>query len=179
MSENLKASYPYPEALFDDEGYPTQEALDYIKNWCAGFEMVEEESGEQVYVVGQYFTDADKVQDLIDYVQSLWAYNDAIKQNENYLEIHTYGWSGNEEIVEVLRKTNLWHRLDMTLSGGHYYFKMNREDHFMRVLDYKLKERLSNFIRWTMKNADTIDENLSPEALAELYLNRKPDGSND
>ena len=25
--------YPYPNELFDTDGYPTEEALNYIKNW--------------------------------------------------------------------------------------------------------------------------------------------------
>lgn len=109
-------SYPYPENLMD-QGYPTQEALDYIKNWS-----ILTIDGEIKF--GQFFMNKDMT-DLIEYVKSIWTY-DTIKEEDGLLEIHTVGWSGNEEIIQELEKTNLWfYKHRATQAGGHYYFRID------------------------------------------------------
>ena len=115
--ENNTISFDFPNQLMDSEGYPTQEALDYIKNWS-------------FHHGGQYFGKG-KYEELIEYIKSIWAYNDAIVYEDGLLEIHTYGWSGNEDIIEELKKTDLWlmrHRATQT--GGHYYFKIDKDSEF-------------------------------------------------
>lgn len=68
---------------------------------------------------------------LIDYLEGVWEYADmAIKRKGRrvvYLELHTYGWSGNEDIIEALYK-NLFFMFYWckSLRGGHYYFKVRR-----------------------------------------------------
>ena len=121
MEETKIVSYPYPKKLHDDEGYPTQEALDYIKNW--GYETID---GEIVF--GEYFmvTAVTDYTALVAYLKSLWYYDDGIVEEDGMLEIHTFGWSGNEDIIHVLKNTVLWtlkHRATQT--GGHYYFRLN------------------------------------------------------
>jgi hypothetical protein len=121
MSEETKiSSFPYPDKLMDDEGYPTQEALDYIKNWGYGFV-----NGE--FLLGQFYKDTN-MDDLIEYIQSIWYYDDAIVYEDGLLEIHTLGWSGNEEIIHVLKDTMLWaFRHRATQTGGHYYFRIDKD----------------------------------------------------
>lgn len=121
MSEETKiSSFPYPEKLMDDEGYPTQEALDYIKNWGYGFT-------EGEFLLGQYYKN-ENMDDLIEYIQSIWYYDDAIVYEDGLLEIHTLGWSGNEEIIHVLKDTMLWaFRHRATQTGGHYYFRIDKD----------------------------------------------------
>lgn len=121
MSEETKiSSFPYPEKLMDDEGYPTQEALDYIKNWGYGFT-------EGEFLLGQYYKN-ENMDDLIEYIQSIWTYDDAIVYEDGLLEIHTLGWSGNEEIIHVLKDTMLWaFRHRATQTGGHYYFRIDKD----------------------------------------------------
>ena len=117
--ENNTISWDYPKQLMDNEGYPTSEALDYIRNWSFYHGRV-----------GQYFGEG-KYEELIEYIKSIWAYNDAIVYEDGLLEIHTYGWSGNEDIIEELKHTNLWlmrHRATQT--GGHYYFKIDKDSEF-------------------------------------------------
>lgn len=117
--DNDTISWDYPTHLMDSEGYPTSEALDYIKNWA----VIWGRGGNETKV-GKYFG-KDKHEELIEYVKSIWAYNDAIVYEDGLLEIHTVGWSGNEDIIEELRKTDLWlmkHRATQT--GGHYYFRL-------------------------------------------------------
>ena len=42
------------------------------------------------------------------------------------LELHTAGWSGNEEIIRALQKSLFWtFYWQKTYRGGHYYFKIN------------------------------------------------------
>lgn len=120
MSEETKiSSFPYPDKLMDDEGYPTQEALDYIKNWGYGFV-----DGE--FLLGQYYK-SENMDNLIEYIQSIWCYDDAIVYEDGLLEIHTLGWSGNEEIIHVLKDTMLWaFKFQASQTGGHYYFKIDR-----------------------------------------------------
>ena len=99
-------SYHYPNELKDSDGYPTEEALDYIKNWS---------------ITGKYFGKGN-YEELIEYVRSILTYNDAINYEDGLLEIHTFGWSGNEDIIEELKKTDLWllkHRATQT--DGHYF----------------------------------------------------------
>lgn len=93
-----------------DDGYPEEHELEAIKNW------------EPTDPIG-----------LIDYIRDIWAYRpDAFietwKKNILYLELHTVGWSGNEEIILALHDQEYdwffsmyhetWHR------GGHFYFKI-------------------------------------------------------
>lgn len=109
--------YSYPEELFE-EGYPTQEALDYIKNW--GSTIID---GKLTF--GKYFSESS-YEKLIEYIKSIWTYDYAIIYEDGLLEIHTYGWSGNELIVRELEQTNLWmFKFRAHQVGGHYYFKID------------------------------------------------------
>lgn len=119
MSEQIETvSFPYPhDNLMDDHGYPTEEALDYIKNWWMAIQDGDE------YKTGHLWND---YRGLIDYIKSIWTYDDAILEEDGLLEIHTFGWSGNESIIYELKKTAFWmHRLQATQTGGHYYFRVD------------------------------------------------------
>lgn len=68
---------------------------------------------------------------LIEYVRDLWKYEDYFTAEEDgegllKLEMHTGGWSGNEDIIEALRKNPLFFALywQSTFRGGHYYFEV-------------------------------------------------------
>lgn len=107
---------PYPDQILDDEGYPTQKALDYIGNWSIIYK-------DDETFVGQYFSKEDKEQELVDFIQQLWYYDDGIEVHEHFIEIHTLGWSGNEEVIRILKKTWWWNKYHwITRTGGHYYF---------------------------------------------------------
>jgi hypothetical protein len=119
MIDNLeKVSFPYPhDNLMDDQGYPTEAALEYIKNWQ--FIYIKAEATKVGHLVSDYRA-------LIDYIKEIWTYDDAIHEQDGLLEIHTLGWSGNEEIIEELKKTVFWMmRLQAMQTGGHYYFKVD------------------------------------------------------
>jgi hypothetical protein len=118
--------YPYPEELFDADGYPTDEALSYIRNW--GSEK-NEEKNELVF--GKFFSSSN-TSELIEYVKSLWNYGDyAYKEEDGLFELHTLGWSGNESIVYELKNTILWMmKLRAHQVGGHYYFKIDKDSDY-------------------------------------------------
>jgi hypothetical protein len=50
----IELDYNYPNELHDEDGYPTQEALDYIKNWS-----IDSNSGE--VKIGKHFGKAKYV----------------------------------------------------------------------------------------------------------------------
>lgn len=121
MSEEHKVTtYPFPEVIKDTDGYPTEEGLNYIKNW--GFGLIDGE-----FLLGSRYMDQE-FDTLIEYLKLIWYYNDAIVYEDGLLEIHTLGWSGNEEIIQVLRNTTLWmFKHKATQTGGHYYFRIDRD----------------------------------------------------
>ena len=46
-----------------------------------------------------------------------------INQDGNLIDIHTGGWSDNEELIYDFKKTWWWNNNHkITINGGHYYF---------------------------------------------------------
>lgn len=113
MSKQNKIKMTIPSTLLDVHGYPTEEWLDYIKN-----------------------IKPLTYQEVIDFVNLLihegWYYNAGVLhrkyRNIQKLELHTCGWSGNEEIIEaLLSNIHLTHfRMSYVQwnRGGHYYFEI-------------------------------------------------------
>ena len=68
---------------------------------------------------------------LIEFIKSIcWC--DAVRIRGKriwYVEFHTWGWSGNEEIIDALRRNEklfwaiYWIK---SYRGGHYYFKIKK-----------------------------------------------------
>ncbi len=84
--------------------YPSEPELEYIKN----FDMLK--SPARV---------------LMEYVESIWQYGDwGYKRTYHTWQLHTGGWSGNEDIVSALHCNHLFWSLTFASmrSGGHYYF---------------------------------------------------------
>ncbi len=100
-----------PEILLDSDGYPTQEYLDWIENYK--------------------YTDMP-IMDFIDNLE--WYFDDwgfILKRKYNgrrKLELHTGGWSGNEEIIRAItgniHLTAFKMKYVMWRTGGHYYFEL-------------------------------------------------------
>lgn len=102
-----------PTNLFDENGYPTDEWLDFIKTYKP-----------------------DETLPIIRFVDSLlvdgW-YCYGFKLGRKYrgkrkLELHTGGWSGNEEIIAAIKSnimlTHFKMRYVMWKVGGHHYFEI-------------------------------------------------------
>lgn len=109
---------PYPENLFDKDGGLTQEALNYIENWSYVYQ------DDKIYF-GEYMAKPETLGSLIDYIKTIWCYDDAIVYDGKLLELSTFGWSGNEEIIPYLKKTELWtFKFRASQIGGHYFFNI-------------------------------------------------------
>jgi hypothetical protein len=84
------------------DGYPEESELEKIKQW------------PKMDFEGLY-----------DYIEELWYYPDYIKKEGHNIEMHTGGWSGNEEIISAFQTTFFWFlswkRIDR---GGHYYLEV-------------------------------------------------------
>lgn len=105
---------PVEIETLDAEGYPTEEYLKLIMEW----------------------KDDAPVMDFIKYyLENGWYYGDwGFKLHRPYrgirkLELHTGGWSGNEEIIRaILGNVYLTHwkmKYVLWRTGGHYYFEIN------------------------------------------------------
>ncbi len=85
--------------------YPTKEELKKIKEW-----NIKDPFG------------------LIEFLEKMWHWDDYIKvkgKRVKYVELHTGGWSGNEDIIGVLLDTMFWVLYwERAVRGGHYYFKV-------------------------------------------------------
>jgi len=100
-----------PENFFDNEGYPTGEILIWIKNF-----------------------DPEKTDwnDFIKVLENIWwgaGWGFVFKRkykNKRTLELHTGGWSGNEDIIRALRSNIFFFPMtwQKTYVGGHFYFSI-------------------------------------------------------
>lgn len=89
----------------DEKGYPTDEELQRVLEW-----------------------DCNDPMKLIFFLEDIWwnAYPLIKLKGKRviHVELHTGGWSGNEDIIKVLRETMFWLMYwQQTKRGGHYYFK--------------------------------------------------------
>jgi len=65
--------------------------------------------------------------ELIELLRTIWCHKyGTMKTNKDCtkMELHTGGWSENEEIISALRQSQFWRAFWWkTERGGHYYFK--------------------------------------------------------
>lgn len=101
------------------QDYPTEEQLEYIRK----FDILKEHPVK-----------------LAKYVQEIWHWGEdycRLYEGKNKisdtaywkLELHTGGWSGNEEIVYALRENWMFWNVCWFAHhrGGHYYFEIPKE----------------------------------------------------
>ena len=101
-------SNPLPDILIDDDGYPTAEFLEWIER----YDVIEN---------GVYY--------LLDVLSRNWIYGDwgfirKKPRNKKFtVELHTGGWSGNEDLIRALKANNFfWFYWIKSVVGGHYWF---------------------------------------------------------
>ncbi len=97
----------------DNEGYPTDEYLKFIKD---------------------YTFDTMPIMDMVNIICENWYFGDwGCSLSRKYrgirkLELHTGGWSGNEEIIDAIRSNIYLTHFKMQYvkwyTGGHYYFEI-------------------------------------------------------
>lgn len=63
----------------DSDGYPTERALNKIKNWK--------------------FKGEKSCEELFEFIEELWRWPDYFKEEEGIYQISTGGWSGNEDLI--------------------------------------------------------------------------------
>ena len=86
--------------------YPTDDELEKIESW-------------------NVFESLDNYHAFMNYVRELWTYPDwGWKKDEDTYNISTGGWSGNEEIIQSMKKSRIFWILywQQTQRGGHYTF---------------------------------------------------------
>jgi hypothetical protein len=86
----------------EENGYPTEETLDKIRNW-----------------------DFQDFEGLAKFCHNLWYYPSYSSFNGEEWEVSTGGWSGHEDIIDELPR--IWKALFhySWRVGGHYVFKKN------------------------------------------------------
>jgi hypothetical protein len=129
------------EDYLDEDGYPTDAALERIKTWP---------------IETRFSTTA-----LIDFVRSLWHNNewgwrevdaaDVLGKDVRRYYVSTGGWSGNESLIRAWQANEWgWHFSWMqTRRGGHYIFEVpqspDRATTFIGYLTVgELRERIAD-----------------------------------
>jgi len=88
--------------------YPTEADLEYIKNYK--------------------FAEHKSFKLLLNFIEDLWHWSDFISWDKYNMEMHTGGWSGNEDIIEALQGTDFWLLCwQESRRGGHYKFSLKEE----------------------------------------------------
>jgi hypothetical protein len=89
--------------MLDKEGYPTDKTLQKLRQLNPFHQPIKEIIET---IIGNWYGDA--------------AVYDAHRQT---LELHTEGWSGNEDAIAAIRDSGFWMLFwQSTVRGGHYYF---------------------------------------------------------
>lgn len=91
--------------MFDDDGYPTDEALKRIAEW------------PYMDIAG-----------MLEFVQGLWSYPDRWWTEGDTLHLSTGGWSGNESVIDAMERNRMFMAICWVSSrrGGHYEFDLSR-----------------------------------------------------
>jgi hypothetical protein len=105
-----------PDVLIDDYGYPTQEWLQYIKQYSPDYDIPILEFAQIMAISGWWMPD--------------WGVVVHKKYKGKYkFELHTGGWSGNEDIIDAIKSniylTHFSMNYVMWKIGGHYYFEIS------------------------------------------------------
>jgi hypothetical protein len=95
--------------LLDEDGYPTEEALEIIKRWG--------------------YWDA---KGWFDFIGSLWymadwGWHEGEQEGKYIYEISTAGWSGNESLIRSMQEAYFIWSFNWVQSrrGGHYIFELH------------------------------------------------------
>ena len=91
----------------DKDGYPTKPGLKKIKAW----DVIRDPYGLAEFIEDNWW-------------MAGWGY----RLHGRKLELHTGGWSGNEETISVLQRTFFWTFYWVSSRrGGHYYFELPKK----------------------------------------------------
>jgi len=85
---------------------------------------------DELITIGTWNVTEKPVRELLNFVEGLWKWPDwgfkLTGKNVLRLELHTGGWSGNEELIGALKQNYLFWSMCWLKStrGGHYWFKI-------------------------------------------------------
>lgn len=98
------------DELLDDDGYPTDTALE----WITSFPVRD---------------DGDDVK-LLEFCKKLWHFPEYAYRDGRWFYLNTCGWSGNEKIIFSLQRNWLFWACHWYSSrrGGHHVFEVKNED---------------------------------------------------
>jgi len=85
----------------------------------------------------------EKVPKMLSHLKSIWHYDNFFVDNgKDGFELHTGGWSGNEDIISELRKTMFWIFFwQRTERGGHYFFDYRAVGSYVVVWSKKVDSK--------------------------------------
>jgi len=101
--------------MLDKDGYPDEASLKAIKEW----DILEQGVSELLELVIENTNWADRQIHITG-------------KKVIRFEYHTGGWSGNEDVIKVLRQNLLfWHFFwQKSTRGGHFYFKIEHPERY-------------------------------------------------
>ena len=107
-----------PETLLDNDGYPTREWINFIKKYIPDKSLPTFSFAKDILPDGWW--------------ASIWGYKLHRKYKDKFkLELHTGGWSGNEETISAIKSniylTHFNMRYIKWIAGGHYYFEITQK----------------------------------------------------
>jgi hypothetical protein len=80
---------------------------------------------EELKTIKEFDLTKKTIKELLDYIEPIWEYGDwGFKRTKHRLELHTGGWSGNEDIIFALRQNYLFWSMYWVSHrrGGHFVF---------------------------------------------------------
>ena len=103
---------------WDSDGYPTEESLAELKK------ALDDKNIEKAINVFYDALEENFYTDICGLTKI-----EVRSETIDAWEYHTLGWSGNEDIIQILQQSFLWYMfLERYDSGGHYYFKPRKEN---------------------------------------------------
>lgn len=114
------------EAMTDKNGYPTEDELKFIIRWD---------------------TFKEGYQGLLEFIRDIWWSGDfgGFVWRGKWLHLHTWGWSGNEDIIEALKGNPFWFMFwYLSKRGGHYCFELHPEFKNKESIEKSLKKEKTN-----------------------------------
>jgi len=114
----------------DEDGYPSEDFLKYVENFdCMKDDvriLIDALEGE--WWSPEWGFHRTKLKNVFKDVG--WGPPSACEEGDDTLalELHTGGWSGNEDILRALKKNQWFHMLywEMSRRGGHECFRFNQ-----------------------------------------------------
>lgn len=116
------------EPTYDKDGYPDEDTIRKIQNWN--------------------FTEPKEV---IEFISEAWnkGYGSVEESYPGVWVFSTGGWSGNEDLIEALKRNNILYSVlswrSLHLPGGLWIFAVNDEG------DRKLEELKEIILKWAWK----------------------------